>query len=64
MPTKTLWTPETVGVCQDQAGVCRFTRSPLPECYCRTITTENVYLMLQFCAAEYKSCPVYRQNDT
>lgn len=63
MQTKTLSEAKTQTVYQDQLSLCVFTRKPFPECYCMTISSQNIHKMLDFCAGDYHQCPVYRKNN-
>lgn len=42
--------------------LCRFVSDPFPECHCLNLTARGVARMVALCAADYRSCAIYRQR--
>ena len=42
-----------------EKSVCDFLKDPLPECYCKHLSSRNVPRIVQFCAGDFKLCRVY-----
>ena len=59
MQTNTLSTAKARKASQDLVGLCDFAQNPFLDCYCMTISSPNIYKMLDFCAGDYIHCPIY-----
>ena len=38
-----------------------FLIDPAPDCYCRTLNSLDVSLVVQFCLRDFRQCPTYKQ---
>jgi hypothetical protein len=47
---------------RNELKYCEFIKESLPECYCKNLTSANVFSMLEFCGGDYARCPLYRQK--
>lgn len=56
-------TDEVGNVLQDSTGIvhgtCDFLKDPLPECYCKNLSSRNVPRIIRFCASDFRQCLVY-----
>ena len=41
---------------------CPYVREPLSDCYCRSLTSATIPLVVYFCRELYVHCPIYRSN--
>ena len=41
---------------------CPYVREPLSDCYCRSLTSATIPLVIYFCRELYVHCPIYRLN--
>gem|GEM_PF-1372189 len=41
-------------------GICPFMKSPMDNCYCRNLSSENIEKAHDFCSGDYESCVIYQ----
>ncbi len=41
--------------------ICPFTAEPDEECYCININSLRVYRVIDYCAGDFRLCPVYEK---
>lgn len=41
-------------------GVCPFMKSPMTNCYCRNLSSENIEKAYDYCSGDYESCEIYQ----
>jgi len=47
----------------EKRSFCKLLSSPFAECYCRNLSSTNICRVLQFCAGEFSSCPIYQKKS-
>ncbi|MCD6526506.1 MAG: PAS domain-containing protein [Desulfuromonas sp.] len=43
-----------------RAGVCPFMKAPMADCYCRSLSSENIEKAFDFCSGDYEACTIYQ----
>jgi|GEM_PF-5876760 len=46
----------------DKQSFCNLLSNPFAECYCKNLSSTNICRVLQFCAGEFLSCPIYQKE--
>lgn len=41
-------------------GVCPFMKSPMSNCYCRNLSSENIEKAHDYCSGDFESCEIYQ----
>lgn len=41
-------------------GVCPFMKSPMANCYCRNLSSDNIEKAYDYCSGDYESCSIYQ----
>lgn len=41
-------------------GICPFMKSPMDNCYCRNLSSENIEKAHDYCSGDYESCVIYQ----
>lgn len=39
---------------------CPHVKQPFPDCYCRSLTTTTIPLVIYYCREFYTECPIYK----
>lgn len=47
-------------VTKNKSGVCPFMKSPMAECYCRNLSSENIEKAFDYCSGDYEACAIYQ----
>jgi len=42
------------------ASDCPHVQQPFPDCYCRSLTTTTIPLVIYYCREFYTECPIYK----
>jgi len=45
---------------KSKSGVCPFMKAPMEDCYCRSLSSENIEKAFDFCSGDYEACEIYR----
>ncbi len=43
-----------------KSGVCPFMKAPMADCYCRSLSSENIEKAYDFCSGDYKACTIFQ----
>jgi hypothetical protein len=46
----------------DTPYLCRYSRQPFDDCYCRKVTGRTVPNIVLYCMERYRECPIYRKQ--
>ena len=48
-----------VHLVQASKKICPFLREPLDECYCNSMSSQDIEKSIFFCSGSYKTCEIY-----
>jgi len=49
-----------VQLVQESKKICPLLREPLEECYCSSMSSQDIEKTIFFCSGNYKTCEIYR----
>ena len=49
-----------VQLVQANERICPFLKEPLEECYCNSMSSQDIEKTIFFCSRSYKTCEIYR----